>query len=139
MSERIFHWPTRIYYEDTDAGGVVYHTAYLRFMERTRTEWLRSLGFEQDRLVKEEGVLFVVHTLQLTYRKPARFNDQVVVGLQLTALKRASLSFSQAILRGDDQELLCQGSVDVACVKATTFRPFPIPLSLRMKLSSTMS
>lgn len=120
-----FHWPVRVYYEDTDSGGVVYHSNYLNFMERARTEWLRALGFEQDQLRKEHQVLFAVHSIQLTYRKPARFNDALLIKSQVKKASGASMQFEQNIYR--DKELLCEATVRIACLDAESFRPKSIP------------
>jgi acyl-CoA thioester hydrolase len=122
-----FIWPLRVYYEDTDAGGVVYYANYLKFMERCRTEWLRSLGFEQDRLLKEEGVLFAVRRVEADFRAPARFNDALVVEARIIKKGKASLTFRQEIRRESDRKLLCSGDVKVACIDAQGFRPTPIP------------
>lgn len=120
-----FDWPVRVYYEDTDAGGVVYHANYLNFMERARTEWLRALGFEQDLLRTEHNLLFAVHSMQLTYRRPARFNDALLIQSRLNKASGASMQFEQNIYRGE--ELLCQASVRIASLDAESFRPKSIP------------
>jgi acyl-CoA thioester hydrolase len=120
-----FNWPVRVYYEDTDAGGVVYHANYLNFMERARTEWLRALGFEQDLLRTEHKLLFAVHSMQLTYRRPARFNDALLIQSRLNKAAGASMQFEQNIYRGE--ELLCQASVRIASLDAESFRPKSIP------------
>lgn len=129
-----FYWLVRVYYEDTDSGGVVYYANYLKFMERARTEYLRSLGFEQDRLRLEQGVLFAVHSLQIDYRQPARFNDTLEVSAQVNNIRRTSLTFSQRIVRHEADDLLCEGQVRIACVDAGTFKPSPIPETLRAEL-----
>ena len=103
-----FLWPIRVYYEDTDCGGVVYYTNYLKFMERGRTEFLRSLGFEQDNLKQEQGLIFAVHSLSAKYLKPAVFNDELIVTTSLSRAGRASFSFTQSILRASDQLRLCE-------------------------------
>lgn len=123
MSE--FQWPIRVYYEDTDSGGVVYHSNYLNFMERARTEWLRSLGFEQDELIAKHQCIFAVHSIQLNFRKPARFNEALVVRSHIVRVAGASLDFEQKIYR--DNELLCEATVKVACLDANRFRPRSIP------------
>jgi len=120
-----FDWPVRVYYEDTDSGGVVYHANYLKFMERARTEWLRQLGFEQNILKDEHNCLFAVHSMQLSFRRPARFNDALLVRSDVTQMSGASMQFEQSVLR--DDELLCQASVRVACLDALRFKPCPIP------------
>lgn len=127
-----FHWPIRVYYEDTDTGGVVYHARYLYFMERARTEWLRDLGFEQDHLRDEYQCLFAVHSMQIEFKQPARFNDALVVINDLQSSRSASLVFEQKILRGD--ELLCQAEVKVACLHAEQFKPMAIPSFMLTRL-----
>jgi len=124
----LFQWDVRVYYEDTDSGGVVYYANYLRFMERARTEWMRSLGFEQDRLLAEQGILFAVRSASIDYLRPARFNDRLVVTVAVQRRGRASLTLEQAVLRhGDGAGPLCTGTVKIACLEAATFRPQPIP------------
>jgi len=127
-----FDWPIRIYYEDTDSGGVVYHSNYLNFMERARTEWLRALGFEQDALITEHQCLFAVHSMQLQFKRPARFNDALVVRSHIVKVSGASLEFDQKIFR--DDELLCNAMVKIACLDSHRFRPKSIPLSLLTEL-----
>jgi acyl-CoA thioester hydrolase len=123
-----FTWQVRVYYEDTDSGGVVYYANYLRFMERARTEWMRALGFEQDRLIREEGILFAVRSANVEFLRPARFNDLLSVGLDVVHRGRASLTFSQTIAHcADEQVPLCSGEVKIACLEAASFRPQPIP------------
>ena len=123
-----FIWPVRVYYEDTDSGGVVYYANYLKFMERARTEWLRSLGFEQDELLKRDNILFAVRSLSLDYLKPARFNDRLLVSARVSARGRASLNFDQAVTRADSAtEILCTGQVRIACLAADTLRPHALP------------
>ncbi|MBZ0070678.1 MAG: tol-pal system-associated acyl-CoA thioesterase [Gammaproteobacteria bacterium] len=125
---RGFRWPVRVYYEDTDAGGVVYYANYLRFMERARTEWLRSLGVEQDRLVREQGIIFAVTEAELRFKRPARFNDALEVTARVIERRRVSLRFAQTVLRGD--ELLCEGRIQIACLDSAVFRPRAIPKEL---------
>ncbi|MCP3662197.1 MAG: tol-pal system-associated acyl-CoA thioesterase [Gammaproteobacteria bacterium] len=125
-----FIWPVRVYYEDTDAGGVVYYANYLKFMERARTEWLRSQGFEQDRLRDEQGVIFVLRKLALDYRSPARLDDLLQVGVRIKNRGRASLTFFQEIATEQESRVLCAGDIQIACVDALTFRPTPLPQNL---------
>jgi len=120
-----FSWPVRVYYEDTDAGGVVFYANYLRFFERARTEMLRHLGFEQDQLREQEGLLFVVRSVQVDYLKPARFNEQIDVSAKIIERKKTSLIFEQAIMR--QQDLLCTGVVRIACLDAQSMKPKLIP------------
>jgi acyl-CoA thioester hydrolase len=126
-----FQWQVRVYYEDTDSGGVVYYANYLRFMERARTEWIRMLGFEQDRLIRDAGILFAVRSASLEYLRPARFNDLLNVSVRLVERRRASLTFEQVVSRlGDDSGPLCTGSVRIACLTADSLEPSPIPAYL---------
>ena len=120
-----FNWPVRVYYEDTDAGGVVFYANYLKFFERARTELLRSLGFEQDELIKDQGVIFVVRSVRIDYLKPARFNEQIQVSAEVTEAKKTTFMFAQEITRADD--LLCKGEVRIACLDALSMRPKAIP------------
>jgi acyl-CoA thioester hydrolase len=129
-----FQLPVRVYYEDTDAGGVVYHANYLKFMERARTEWLRQLGFEQDALIADWGIIFVVAHLELAYRKPARFNEQLTVITTIDELGKTSITFKQVIVRhtqGGEMETLTTGTVKVVCVDAEKFRPKAIPIEIK--------
>lgn len=122
-----FSWPVRVYYEDTDSGGVVYYANYLKFMERARTEWLRNLGFEQDTLLEQQGVLLVVRRVEVDYRLPARFNDALHVSVTIKKRGRASLIVQQNITSASDGRLLCSGQVKVACIDAASFTPIPLP------------
>ncbi|KAF1014488.1 MAG: Acyl-CoA thioesterase YbgC [Stenotrophomonas maltophilia] len=121
MVESRFSWPTRIYWEDTDAGGVVYHARYVAFMERARTEWMRSLGFGQERMRSAFGLIFAVRAMQLDFLKPARLDDVLQVGVTLVQLKRASMVLDQQI-RCEGQ-LLLTAKVRIAALEAATFRP----------------
>ena len=123
-----FIWPVRVYYEDTDAGGVVFYANYLKFFERARTEMLRAIGYEQDQLLTVEGIIFVVRFVQVDYLSPARFNEQLLVSAKVSLAKKASFTFQQDITRGDD--VLCKGSVRIACLDAKTMRPRAIPETL---------
>lgn len=122
-----FQWRVRVYYEDTDSGGVVYYANYLRFMERSRTEWMRTLGFEQDRLLAGHGILFAVRSAHIDFLLPAHFNEQLDVSAEVVRRGRASLTFRQAVTRVDDARLLCDAQVKIACLDADAFRPRPIP------------
>ncbi len=133
-----FRWPVRVYYEDTDAGGVVYYANYLRFLERARTEWLRHLGYEQDELAEREGVVFVVRRVELDYRSPARFNDHLEVTVELIARGGASLGFRQEIRRPSDGQVCCSGRVEIACVGATSLRPSRIPPRLLAEIADVL-
>jgi acyl-CoA thioester hydrolase len=125
LSQPAFTWPIRVYWEDTDAGGVVYYATYLKFLERARTEWLRALGIEQPELAEQEGVLFVVRRVEADYLRPARFNDTLTVHCQLQTVGRASLSLRQHVQCGEER--LLEAVVKIACVGRTDFRPCKIP------------
>jgi acyl-CoA thioester hydrolase len=130
ISDR-FSWPVRVYYEDTDLGGVVYYANYLKFLERARSEWLRHLGVSQTRLLEEARLLFAITRVAIDYLKPARFEDELVVTVELARLRRASMEFRQAIHRGGtDGELLCTAQVTAACLDADSMRPKPLPAHL---------
>jgi acyl-CoA thioester hydrolase len=133
-----FLWPVRVYYEDTDSGGVVYYANYLRFMERARTEWLRHLGYEQDVLARQEGVVFVVRRVELDYRSPARFNEALEVTVELIAKRAASLGFRQEVRRPSDAQVCCRGRVEIACVGAATLRPSRIPARLLAEIGDVL-
>jgi len=120
-----FVWPVRVYWEDTDAGGVVYYANYLKFMERARSEWLRAFGFEQDVLRDEAGIVFVVRRVEIDYLSPARFNEQLEVSVRLHEMGRASLSVRQELIRGSTR--LAEAAVTLACVDAIRFKPVKIP------------
>ncbi|WP_426117801.1 tol-pal system-associated acyl-CoA thioesterase [Pseudomonas sp. DSP3-2-2] len=120
----------RVYYEDTDAGGIVYYVNYLKFMERARTERLRELGFAQSALAGE-NLLFVVHSSEARYHKPARLDDELLVSAEVIELNRASLRFKQQVRRAADGVLLCEGQFLVACVRADSLKPRAIPEALR--------
>ncbi|MEL7449446.1 MAG: tol-pal system-associated acyl-CoA thioesterase [Pseudomonadota bacterium] len=133
-----FTWPVRVYYEDTDVGGVVYYANYLRYLERARTEWLRSFGIEQDRLLESERLMFVVTRASIDYRSPARFNDELTVSVEVTGNMRTSLEFHQSVHREDadgDRRLICEGQVRVACVSADSLRPRRLPASVMEALA----
>jgi len=127
-----FEWPVRVYYEDTDAAGVVYYANYLKFLERGRTEWLRTLGFAQDTLMRDAGIVFAVRRVEIDYLRPARFDDALVVASQMDVAGRASLTFRQRLLR--DDSLLADARVQVVCLDQAKFRPSGIPLVIRQKM-----
>jgi acyl-CoA thioester hydrolase len=124
-----FRWPVRVYYEDTDAGGIVYYANYLRFFERARTEWLRARGIDQFALREAEGLVFVVTAAAIEYRRPARLDDQLVITAEVCEAGRVSLVFAQTVLRGD--ELLVSATVKAACVNAQTMTPARLPAAMR--------
>ena len=126
-----FSWPIRVYYEDTDLGGVVYYANYLKFMERARTEWLRAYGFEQDELIRDLDVIFAVKKIDLEYILPARFNDELLVSAKVIEFGRASMTLAQEITRQNETGVLCKGKVKIASLKATTFKPCAMPPAIR--------
>ena len=130
----VFSWPTRVYWEDTDAGGVVYHAQYLAFLERARTEWLRARGKGQELLRAEHDLVFAVRAMRIDFRNPARLDDALRVTVALRECRRASLVLVQSVRRGD--ALLLDAEVRVAALSAATFRPKAIPQSLYDELDS---
>ncbi len=128
-----FTWPIRVYYEDTDSGGVVYHANYLNFMERARTEWLRALGFEQTELKTELGVIFVVHSMTVAFKSPAYFNDMLEIKSQRIKIGHGSMVFLQTIRR--DNQVLLEATVKLACVDASSFKPTGIPTVIKETMS----
>jgi acyl-CoA thioester hydrolase len=126
-----FEWPVRVYYEDTDAQGVVYYANYFRFMERARTEWLRALGVDQVAMMQEARRIFVVTETKAEFLAPARFSDVVIVTARLTGLSRVTFDIEQNIyLDSLDGELLLRGSVRAAYLNADSLRPARIPASI---------
>ncbi|MEQ1668343.1 MAG: tol-pal system-associated acyl-CoA thioesterase [Sulfuriferula sp.] len=120
-----FVWPVRVYYEDTDAAGVVYYANYLKFMERARTEWLRALGVEQTDLLGDHEVVFVVRHVAAKYHQAARFNDALLIETRIQQLTPVRIKFAQSIMRDGVQ--LVSSEVEVVCVNAMTFKPVKIP------------
>jgi acyl-CoA thioester hydrolase len=131
---KVFNWPVRVYYEDTDAGGVVFYANYLKFYERARTEMLRDMGFEQDQLIAEHRVIFVVRSVQVDYLQPAKFNDLINVTSSLSLVRSASLTFEQTITRADDT--LSTATIRIACLDAETMQPKLIPDFLKQALNN---
>ncbi len=122
---KIFTWPTRVYYQDTDAGGVVYHANYVNFMERARTEWLRTFGYSNAGLMQELGVMFVVRKLELNYLRPALLDDMLNVTAQLKDIGRSRITLEQTVTRGE--ELLTEAEVHLVCVGVESFKPVSVP------------
>lgn len=129
-----FVWPVRVYYEDTDAGGVVYHSQYLNFMERARTEWLRALGFEQSTLKDMLNIVFVVHSLDIQFKKPAVFDDHLEVHTQMIASGKGSFTCEQIIYKAS--QIITQAQVKIACVNTLTFKPTAIPATIKSSMES---
>ncbi len=123
--------PVRVYYEDTDSGGVVYHASYIRFMERARTEWLRTFGYTGLGMMREFGMLFVVRSLKVEYLKPALLDDMLHVSATIRDVGRSRMTLHQEIRRQD--ELLAEGEVHLVCVTKDGFKPVAIPEVLRSR------
>lgn len=130
-----FKWQVRVYYEDTDAGSVVFYANYLRYMERARTEWLRSFGFEHEQLINEHNLIFAVKNVTIDYKKPGRLDDLLTVTSTLLNHRGASITFQQFI-KNEKGELLTQAEVKVACLNATTLKASPMPEALLMELAN---
>ena len=130
-----FDFPQRVYFEDTDAGGVVYHAQYVKFLERARTEWLRYLGFTNSELERKYTMLFIVSEIAVEFVKPARLDDAVNISVAIENLGRVRVTFHQEIRRGEDT--LVKARVSVACVMAETFKPIEIPTDVRKKMEAT--
>lgn len=129
---KIFSLPIRVYFQDTDAGGVVYHASYVNFMERARTEWLRTHGYSNAGLMKEFGVVFVVRSLKLEYLKPALLDDMLDVTAQIKDVGRSRLTLLQTVRRGED--LLTEAETHLVCVSLASFKPVAVPEVLRVQL-----
>lgn len=130
-----FTWRTRVYWEDTDAGGIVFYANYLKFFERARTEWLRSLGIAQSRLREEAGGMFIVAETTVRYRAPARLDDELLVTARLEKATGASLIIAQQALKGTNP--LCEGTIRIGWVDAATLRPGRIPPAIHQALKKT--
>jgi len=137
MSEplAIFHWAVRAYMEDIDAGGIVYHVNYLKYMERARTESLRALGYDKNYIFNQSS-MFVVHSLNVDYKKPALLDEELIVEANVMKLKRSSIIFRQNIYRG--QEVLCAAEVKIACVDKQTMKPTAMPDEIFSSLKGHM-
>ena len=130
MSEqKVFFLPVRVYYQDTDAGGVVYHANYVNFMERSRTEWLRDLGYSHMDMIRNLDVMFVVRSIKLDYLRPAILDDLLQVSAKIKEIGRSRVTLEQRVMRGD--EVLAEGEVHLVCVDVQTFKPVSVPEILR--------
>lgn len=129
-----FTLQVRVYYEDTDAGGVVYHSNYLNFMERARTEWLRHIGFEQHTLIEKNEILFAVRTISIDYHKPALFNELLNIKTRIIQSRRASLVFEQIIFN-QSEETICKAEIKIACLNSNTMKPESIPETILLELN----
>ena len=136
-----FRWPARVYWEDTDAGGVVYHARYLAFMERARTEWMRARGWGQEVLRARDDLVFVVRAMEIDFRAPARLDDQLEVSVALVECRGASFVVVQQVTRNDGGRgdvVLIEATVKIAALAASTFRPRPIPEPLQSELKKNL-
>jgi len=133
MSTRQYSLELRVYYEDMDSSGVVYHANYLRFMERCRTEWLRAVGFDVNELAERQGIVFAVRSVVIDFLRPAHLSDLLSVSLAVTRLGRLSMMGRQEVRRGN--ELLCTGALKLASLDAGTFKPRPIPSAVHNGIS----
>ena len=132
----VYSFPVRVYFVNTDAGGVVYHSEYLKFLERARTEWLRHLGFDHQALARDHRVVFVVTSAAIEFSRPARLDDTVAVSVRLESLGKVRCIFVQEIRR--DDEVLVKAKVTVACVTGETMKPAEIPEPLRKKMEASL-
>jgi acyl-CoA thioester hydrolase len=132
----VYSFPVRVYFENTDAGGVVYHAEYLRFLERARTEWLRHLGFDHQALGRTHRIVFVVSAIAADFVKPAHLDDMVAVSVKLESLGKVRCVFEQEIRRED--EVLVKSRVTVACLAVDSFKPAEIPEALRRKMEASL-
>ncbi|MGH8687392.1 MAG: tol-pal system-associated acyl-CoA thioesterase [Burkholderiales bacterium] len=130
----MFRWPLRVYYEDTDFGGVVYYANYLRFFERARTEWLRSLGLEHPRLAREDGLQFVVRRAEIDFKRGARLDDELTITVELAERKRTYVTLRQQALRGE--EPMAIAIVQAACIHRDTLKPAALPAALAARLAA---
>lgn len=126
---KIFSWPVRVYFQDTDAGGVVYHASYVNFMERARTEWLRTFGYSNADLMKTFGMVFVVRSIKLDYLRPALLDDLLEVTAQVKDIGRSRVTLLQTVRRGD--VLLTEAEVHLVCVSLEGFKPVSVPEVLK--------
>jgi acyl-CoA thioester hydrolase len=125
---KVFTFPIRVYYEDTDAGGVVYNANYLKFLERGRTEWLRALGYSQDKIIQEMAIGFLVASINIQYKRAARLDDELIVTVAIAERKRFSLTFGQTIVyKNDPSMIIVKADVQVACVDLKLLKPRPLP------------
>lgn len=122
-----FSWTVRVYWEDTDAGGVVYHASFVRFLERARSEWLRSLGISQGLLRSQSGIIFAVHRIEMDFLKPAQLDDVLHVSVRLVAARGASFTVVQELRRESETQVRVAAQVRIACLDAERFRPRPLP------------
>ncbi len=128
-----FNWQVRVYYEDTDAAGVVYHSNYMKYMERARTEWLRSAGYTQTGLKEVNGVVFVVSSMRVDFISPARFEELLQIDSTIIDISGLKITFRQSI-KGEDGMLKCEAEIDIVCTDAQTLKPRRIPEDIKVRL-----
>lgn len=134
--ERVFRWPIRVYYEDTDATGIVYHASYLKYFERARTEWLRCIGFGQERLRGELGLAFTMASAQFQWKRPARLDDKLEVSVRVAGYGKVKIDFEQRILRIEDDVELITATVRIGCIDTTSMRPRRMPAAMTMEIAN---
>lgn len=132
----IFLWPVRVYYEDTDAAGIVYHASYLKYFERARTEWLRQLGFGQERLKSEHGLAFALASAEVRWQRPARLDDRLQVSVKVLACGRVRIDFEQQITRVEDHQLMTTAIMRVGCIETTRMRPRRMPAVMTAEITN---
>jgi acyl-CoA thioester hydrolase len=128
-----FNWKIRVYYEDTDAAGLVYHSNYLKYMERARTEWLRDLGYSQEQLKQELTLIFVLKSMNIRFHQPAKMDELLTVNARIEEIGGARLLFHQAVVN-EQSNLVCDADVNVACLDANTLKPRRLPESIQKEL-----
>ena len=128
-----FIWSVRVYYEDTDAAGLVYHTNYLKYMERARSEYLREQGYTHQQLADQDNLLFVVSNINVHFKKPARFDDLLKIVTGINEINAASFNFQQKVIRGN--ETLCYAEVEIVCLNKDTYQPKRIPSKIRLQFN----
>ncbi len=132
---KTFVWKVRVYWEDTDAGGVVYHSRYLNFFERARTEWLRSMGVQQAKMAEEDNSIFVIKSMNIVFASAARLDDELDTTLHSVQMPGARMVFKQDIIRRSDQQLVASADVTAVCLKADSFKPTRMPKWIRAEIS----
>lgn len=130
-----FIYPVRVYYQDTDTGGVVYHGSYLNFMERARYEWLRDLGFTVDTMIRSHKMIFLIRSLSIEYFKPAVLDDLLEIAVEVVEMGRSRITLQQQIVR--EQSTLASATVHAVCVGSDTLKPISIPVPLRQKIENS--
>jgi len=133
---KTFVWKVRVYWEDTDAGGVVYHSRYLNFFERTRTEWLRSMGVQQAKMAEQDNTIFVIKNMNIEFAKAARLDDELDTTVHSVQMPGAKIVFKQDMTRCSDQQLVASADVTAVCLKADSFKPTRMPKWIRAEINN---